>query len=203
MQPLFICKPEGILTVTVFGKSLRNQLGLQKWNTLIPGVFAHAMALNVKESKAFDSPSPLTQSLRQIMFYCNIKRAHYWRRREVVTWNNFSCSLKTMEWHLLCHIMQEDWEEHETRWKNPPFSGKEELYLDMDGKWKQLCPSFLLHLALRIVIRRSPEKKITELTHSLACLSLCYKFSDIESAVTGLQTHSIRWRKTQKHHLLY
>lgn len=57
MQPLFICKPEGILTVTVFGKSLRNQLGLQKWNTLIPGAFAHAMALNVKESKAFDSPS--------------------------------------------------------------------------------------------------------------------------------------------------
>ena len=70
--------------MTVFGKSLRNQLGLQKWNTLIPGAFAHAMALNVKESKAFDSPSPLTQSLRQIMFYCDIKRAHYWRR-EVVT----------------------------------------------------------------------------------------------------------------------
>lgn len=53
MQPLFICKPEGILTVTVFGKSLKNQLGLQKWNTLIPGTFAHAMALNVKRVKGF------------------------------------------------------------------------------------------------------------------------------------------------------
>lgn len=71
--------------MTVFGKSLRKQLGLQKWNTLVPGTFAHEMALNIRESRGFDSPCPLTQSLRQIMFYCNIKRAYYWRRREVVT----------------------------------------------------------------------------------------------------------------------
>lgn len=120
MQPLFICKPEGILTVMVLGKVLRNQLGLQKWNTLIPGTFAHAMALNVKESKAFDSPSPLTQSLRQIMFYCNIKKAHHWKRREVVTWNKLffffeNCGV------TLCHIMPEEWEEHKTR-RNPPLS---------------------------------------------------------------------------------
>lgn len=68
MQPLFICRPEGILTVTVSGKSLRNQLGLQKWNTLIPGAFACAMAQTVKESKASDSPSPLTQALGRKCF---------------------------------------------------------------------------------------------------------------------------------------
>lgn len=68
----------------VCGRSSRNPLGLQKWSTLIPGTFGHAVALNVKQTKAFDSPSPLTQSFGQRMFYCNIKRTHY-RRREVMT----------------------------------------------------------------------------------------------------------------------
>jgi len=103
-----------------------------------------------------------------------------------------------MEWHLVCHIMQE---EHKRRW-NPSLQWEEGAVFDMDGKQKQLCPSFLFHLALRIVTWGIPEKKITELTHSLACLSLCYKLSDAESAVNGIQIHSIRWRKPQRHDLL-
>lgn len=51
---------------------------------------------------------------------------------------------------------------------------------------------FLLHLALGIVIWRSQQKTVLELTHSLACLAPCYKFPDVKAAVTGLQTQNIR-----------
>lgn len=52
-----------------------------------------------------------------------------------------------------------------------PFSRKDEFNLDIDGIQKQLCPRFLFHLALRIVLLGSPEIKIT--TDTLSGLLVC------------------------------
>lgn len=157
------------------------------------------MALNVKESKAFECPSPPTQSLRQKMFYCNIKRAHYWRRREVVTWNrlflffeNYRVTL-TLPHHARVRGTQSKME------PPPPASA---------GRWSSISPrmgneskatlpklSFALGSEYSDMGEPREENNWTDTLSSL--------FSDVDVAVAGLQTPSIRWRVTQRHHLLY
>lgn len=133
---------------------------------------------------------PWLKAFRQIIFYCNMKRTHYWRR-VVITWNKLFLVL----WKLWSATYLTTWckeNDRTTSWKKKSLFQEARSSISTWMGNESNSVHFLLHLALGIVIWRSQQKTVMELTHSLACLAPCYKFPDVKAAVTGLQTQNIR-----------